>query len=198
MYEGPVYHASVLPRSMVLQAPAIHVGTLSQATVIFMEDRYAGTKSLFFRRPINGVITSDIKTIKIHHNGANIFEFFFDNNSIIWDNVLDDDEANAVHMLHAQKNEYPISTSVCNSTSFFMKKKKLLEGLDALQSGLILQYRNTGDGTSGDISYLVPNPSRVLAPKDSTPARCNISQVLNGILDVRNDHQVSPHRANSN
>lgn len=182
---GPVYHATVLKRSMVLQAPIVHVGTLSQATVIYMEDRYAGTKDLFFRRSINGVITDDIKKVRIHHNGATIFEFFFDNNAIIWDKVLDDDEANAVHMLHAQKNEYPISTSVCNSTSFFTRKKNILDGLDALQGGVVIPYRNTGDGVSGDISYVVPNPYQFLTPKDSASPRCNIGQVLNGMLDLR-------------
>lgn len=195
---GPVYHASVLPRSMVLQAPVIHVGTLQQALVIHNEDIYAGTKELFFRRAVNGVISDDIKKVKVHHNGSSIFEFFFYNNSIISDNVLDDDEANAVHMLHAQKNEYPISTSVCNSSSFFTKRKHLLDALDALHNGYVVPYNNTGEGRRGGTSYLVPNPRKVLAPKDTTPARCSINQVLNGILDVRNDHQVSPQRASSN
>ena len=183
---GPVYHASVLPKSMVLQAPVIHVGTLSQAMVIHNEDLLAGTKDLFFRRSINGVITDDIRKVKVHHNGSNIFEFHIYNNDIVWDNVLADDEANAVHMLHAQKNEYPISTSVCNSSSFFTKKRHLLNALDALTSGAIVPYNNTGEGRVRGISYLVPNPRQVLSPEDSTVPRCNIGQLLNGILDVRN------------
>ena len=100
--------------------------------------------------------------------------------------MLADDEANAVHMLHAQKNEYPISTSVCNSSSFFTKKRHLLNALDALTSGAIVPYNNTGEGRVRGISYLVPNPRQVLSPEDSTVPRCNIGQLLNGILDVRN------------
>lgn len=189
-----LYHASVLTREQVLEAPVLHVGDLAQAKVVF-DDFVYKSKCVFYFKNISEKI-SDNNTLEqplhatVLYKKPDIYEFakhFF-----LYNNLYQDNEVNCIHVLHAQHHNYPLSTSIINSANFDDCVNDPYEGFYYLNKGYTLEYENVAEG--GGTSYLVPAPWLALT-RETTPEELSsavylrrpsaLERAIGGVLNNR-------------
>lgn len=189
-----VYHATVLNEAQTLEAAVLHVGSLQQAHCVLNDFPRNGYKSHIFKGFFRYFSNLDeIREVSIFYKEARLFKYTLDSNTLIHKKVITDTEANAVHVLHAARHNYPISGSVYYSSVFpEYDHDTVHEALDALDSGYTLMYENVSEG--GGTSYLVPAPALVFSgqtqPSVLSAAVYNrqpssLERALGGILDAR-------------
>ena len=192
-----LYHASVLTREQVLEAPVLHVGDLSQAKVVFDDFVYKSKCIIYFKNMSEKISDNNIRTTPllttVLYKNPDIYEFDVNLVNLLYKNIhFTDNELNCVHVLHAQHHNYPLSTSIINSANFDKCVNDPYEGFYYLNKGYTLEYENVAEG--GGTSYLVPAPWLALT-RETTPEELSsavylrrpsaLERAIGGVLNNR-------------
>lgn len=165
LHEAQFHYSGLGDWDTVKQARVIHVGSQDQAETIARDYGRQSEPKVTLANPHTGWPEAHVA---LTPGADRLHELQWNPGTKFHHTVLEDEEANQIHADHAAEVGYRTSLSVGNSNMGLSpddrRPEKVRSAHEALRRGEVIPYHNVAEGAGG-LSYLVPNPDKVLRPK---------------------------------